>query len=207
MARPVNPERRREVVDAVIGQLAHTGLTGFSLRTLAAGLGRSTRVLTHHFKDREALLGAVLSRLDERQHAALRATSGWDDPAVPVSAIVQAAWKRNLSAEELAMTRLVREVEGLAAAGRVTLPEGQFVRGRAEFVAGCLQVRGMDEQSARVAATMLNSAYSGLQADYLVTGDTERVTAALAELCAWLDALTGLASSQPSQPSQSSQSS
>lgn len=197
MARPVNPERRREVVDAVIEQLAHTGLTGFSLRTLAAGLGQSTRVLTHHFKDREALLGAVLARLDERQHAALRATDGWDDPAVPVSEIVQAAWKRNLSTEELAMTRLIREVEGLAAAGRVTLPDGQFVRGRAEFVAGCLQVRGMDERSARVAATLLNSAYSGLQADYLVTADAERVTAALSELCAWLDAFTADAGTQP----------
>ena len=192
MARPVDPERRREVVDAVIEQLAHTGLTGFSLRTLAAGLGQRTRVLTHHFKDREALLAAVLGRLDERQHHALRATEGWDDPAVPVSEIVQAAWERNLSAEEMAMTRLIREVEGLAAAGRVTLPEGQFIRGRAEFVAGCLQVRGMGERSALVAASLLNSAYSGLQADYLVTGDTERVTAALAALCAWLDTLTGV---------------
>lgn len=189
MARPVNPARRREVVDAVIEQLARTGLTGFSLRTLAAGLGQSTRVLTHHFKDREALLAAVLARLDERQHDALRATDGWDDPSIPVSDIVQAAWRRNLGAEELAMTRLIREVEGLAAAGRVTLPEGQFIRGRAEFVAGCLQVRGVDERSALVGATLLNSAYAGLQTDYLVTRDAERAEAALAALCAWVDAL------------------
>lgn len=187
MARPVNPQRRREVLDAVIEQLAQTGLAGFSLRTLAAGLGQSTRVLTHHFKDREALLAAVLDRLDERQHEALRSTDGWDDPSVRVSDIVRSAWRRNLGSDELAMARLIREVEGLAAAGRVTLSEGHFIRGRAEFVAGCLRRRGMAERPATVAATLLNSAYAGLQADFLITGDTDRAEAALAELCDWVD--------------------
>ena len=45
--------------------------------------------------------------------------------------------------EELPMTRLIREIEGLAAAGRLPLPGAGFVRGRAEFVASCLMRRGM----------------------------------------------------------------
>lgn len=114
--RPADPQRRREVLDAVIDQLAATGIGSFSLRTLAAGIGQSTRVLTHHFADKNALLTAVLARLDERQHTALRSTPGWYDPAVKVGSLVRSAWERNLGSDELAMTRLFREIEGLAAA-------------------------------------------------------------------------------------------
>jgi len=185
--RPANPERRREVTDAAIEQLAATGIGSFSLRTLAEGMGQSTRVLTHHFADKNALLTAVLLRLDERQHAALLSTPGWDDPEVEVGSIVRSAWERNLTPEELPMTRLIREIEGLAAAGRLPLPGAGFVRGRAEFVASCLMRRDMPESSALTMATLLNAAYSSLQGDYLITGDKERAEAALEELCAWID--------------------
>lgn len=187
MPRPASPERRREVTDAVIEQLAATGIGSFSLRTLAEGIGQSTRVLTHHFADKNTLLTAVLVRLDERQHEALRSTPGWHDPAVEVGPLVRSAWERNLGPEELAMTRLIREIEGLAAAGRLPLPSPGFVRGRAEFVASCLVHRGLPESSALTRATLLNSAFSSLQNDYLVTGDKARVEAALNELCAWID--------------------
>ncbi|MET7640010.1 TetR/AcrR family transcriptional regulator [Streptomyces sp. NPDC005438] len=171
----------------MIEQLATTGIGSFSLRTLAEGIGQSTRVLTHHFTDKSTLLSAVLERLDERQHEALRSTPGWHDPAVRVSSLVRSAWERNLGAEELAMTRLIREIEGLAAAGRLTLPDAGFVRGRAEFVASCLVHRGLPQSSALTRATLLNSAFSSLQNDYLVTGDKARVEAALDELCVWID--------------------
>ncbi|MBV2366699.1 TetR family transcriptional regulator [Streptomonospora nanhaiensis] len=188
MARTADPQRRRAVVDAVIEQLARTGIADFTLRGLAEGLGQSTRVLTHHFADKNALLTAVLERLDERQHTALRATPGWDDPAVPVGSIVEDAWRRNLGPDEVAMTRLIREIEGLAAAGRLPLPVPGFVRGRAEFVGTCLVRRGMSEAAARTTATLLNAAYAGLEGDYLATGDRDRVEAALKDLCAWVDA-------------------
>lgn len=187
MPRPASPQRRREVTDAVIEQLAATGIGNFSLRTLAEGIGQSTRVLTHHFADKTALITAVLIRLDERQHQALRSTPGWDDPAVEVGSLVRSAWERNLGPDELAMTRLIREIEGLAAAGRLPLPTPGFIRGRAEFVASCLVRRGMPESNALTLATLLNSAYSSLQSDYLITGDKQRVEVALHELCAWID--------------------
>jgi AcrR family transcriptional regulator len=186
MARKADPARRREVLDAVIEQLAHTGISGFTLRGLAQGLGQSTRVLTHHFADREDLLSAVLSRLDERQHRSLLATRGWEDPATPVSDIVRDAWQRNLG-EELPMTRLIRELEGLAAAGRLPTASAGFVRGRAEFVASCLTLRGVCANRALTLATLLNSAFSGLETDYLVTGDRGRGEAGLDLLCEWID--------------------
>ncbi|MEU3308921.1 TetR/AcrR family transcriptional regulator [Nocardiopsis sp. NPDC055551] len=187
MPRRADPARRREVLDAVIDQLAHTGVTGFTLRGLAQGLGQSTRVLTHHFADREALVTAVLERLDERQHRALLDTGGWEDPTVPIGDIVRSAWRRNL-VDERAMTRLIREIEGLAAAERLPVSGMGFVRGRAEFVASCLTLRGVPGGRASHLATLLNAAFSGLQTDHLITGDVERVESALDELCAWIDA-------------------
>ncbi|MFD5320811.1 TetR/AcrR family transcriptional regulator [Streptomyces sp. NPDC127098] len=187
MARTADPARRARLVDDVIDRLAETGLATFSLRTLAAALGRSTRVLTHHFEDKDALLRAVLDRLDERQHEALAATPGWADPAVGIGAIVRDAWDRHLSEEELPRTRLVHEIEGLAAAGRLTGSPPAFVAGRARFVARALELRGLDPGEALVRATLLNNAYAGLQADLLTTGETRRVTAALDTLCRLAD--------------------
>lgn len=187
MPRPASPERRREVIDAAIDQLAETGISHFSLRTVAEGMGQSTRVLTHHFADKRTLITAVLERLDERQHGALLATPGWHDPSIPVSAVVRSAWQRTLSPRELGMTRLIREIEGLAAADRLTLPGPGFVRGRAEFVASCLAQRGLSAGSALTTATLLNGAFSGLQSDYLITGDLDRANLALDELCTWVD--------------------
>lgn len=182
MARTADPARRVELIDAIIVELAETGLATFSLRTLAAALGRSTRVLTHHFADKDALLAAVLARLDEQQHEALRATPGWDDPSIGIGTIVQDAWRRHLSAAELPRTRLIHEIEGLAAAGRLAGHVPAFVSGRATFVAAALELRGLPAAEALTKATLLNNAYAGLQADHLTTGEG-RTEAALAELC------------------------
>ncbi|WP_308210226.1 TetR family transcriptional regulator [Actinomadura madurae] len=79
MARPRDPRRRVEILDAVLDHLAEHGMSGLSMRPIAQALGQSTRVLTHHFADKDALLAALLKRLDEIQHEQLHATEGWDD--------------------------------------------------------------------------------------------------------------------------------
>ncbi|GES31411.1 TetR family transcriptional regulator [Streptomyces angustmyceticus] len=137
MARPCDPRRRTEILDAVIAHLAETGIAHLSLRPPARALGHSTRVLTHHFADKDALITAVL-----------------------------------------------------AAAGRLGGRVPEFLADRADFVAGALRARGLAPDAARVHATFLNSAYAGLQADVLVTGDRARTEAAPAELCALADSWT-----------------
>lgn len=190
MARPRDPQRRTEILDAVLDHLAEHGMSGLSMRPVAQALGQSTRVLTHHFADKDDLLAALLKRLDEVQHEQLRATDGWDDASRGIGAIVRDSWRRHLSSENIAHTRLVREIEGLAAAGRLGDRVPAFLADRAEFVAGALVARGLDPEHARVRATYLNGAYAGLQTDFLTTGDRERVEAALDELCALADSWT-----------------
>lgn len=190
MARPRDPQRRVELLDAIIDYLATHGLERLSLRPLAKALGHSTRVLTHHFGDKDGLLTAILERLDTVQHEALRATEGWDDPDCGLGGIVRASWHRHLAPESLSHTRLIHEIEGMAAAGRLGKRIPRFLDDRVEFVARALHVRGLPMRQARVKATFLNSAYAGLQTDYLATGDRPRIDAALNELCDMVDSWT-----------------
>ncbi|MEV0404894.1 TetR/AcrR family transcriptional regulator [Actinoallomurus sp. NPDC050550] len=190
MARPRDPHRRVEILDAVLDHLAQTGINGLSLRPIAQALGHSTRVLTHHFADKDALLAALLTRLDEIQHEQLHATEGWDDTDRGIGSIVRDSWHRHIKPANLAHTRLIHEIEGLAAAGRLGDRVPKFLTERAEFVARALTARGLDPQEALIKATYLNSAYAGLQTDLLITGDHARVEAALEDLCVLADSWT-----------------
>lgn len=187
MPRRADPARRVEVVDAALRHAAEVGFARFTLRGVAETMGQSTRVVTHHFSDKGELVTAMLHRLDEREQQALANDASWADPGVPVSHVVEAAWRRTLGAAELPYTRLIHEIEGLGAAGRAPSPVPGFLASRARFVAAYLEARGVRHDEAITLATVLNGAYAGLQIDYLTTGDQQRTRAALARLCAWID--------------------
>jgi len=191
VARPRDPRRRSELLDQIVGYLAEHGIAGLSLRPLAAALGHSTYVLTHHFKDKDELISAVLAHLDQRHKSRLRALPGWREGR-SIGDIVRASWQWHIT-EDLPMVRLLHEIEGLSAAGRLRGPYVPRMLGdRAEFVAEVLRARGVPHAVALRNATLLNAAYTGLQIDYLTTGDKERVDAAVAELAALADAWTSL---------------
>ncbi|MBC3986768.1 TetR/AcrR family transcriptional regulator [Streptomyces sp. AC536] len=190
MARPRDPQRRTELLDAIIEYLAEHGLVGLSMRPLAQALGHSTRVLTHHFRDKDDLVNAVLTRLDERQRDRLSAFPGWAEGR-SLGAVVRASWDWHLTDDYLPVIRLLHEIEGLAAGGR--LPGSQvpaMLTQRTLFVADALRAHGVPTETAERRATLLNAAYAGLQIDYLTTGDETRVRAALEDLIALADAWT-----------------
>ncbi|SEH01263.1 DNA-binding transcriptional regulator, AcrR family [Nonomuraea solani] len=187
MARPRDPQRRTELLDAIVGYLAEHGIAQLSLRPLAKALGRSTYALTHHFAGKDELITAVLAHLDQRQKARLRALP---DPGTGLGDVVRASWAWHIN-EDLPMVRLLHEIEGLSAAGRLTGPYVPKMLGdRAGFVAGVLRAHGVPEELALRNATLLNAAYAGLQIDYLTTGDKERVEAALDDLADLADGWT-----------------
>ncbi|MEV0995858.1 TetR/AcrR family transcriptional regulator [Nonomuraea sp. NPDC050202] len=186
MARTADPHRRAELLDQIVDYLAGHGLSTLSMRPLAQHLGKSTRVLTHHFADKEALLSATMERLDERHRAWLRSLPGWSG-ADSVGTIVRRTWDWQAREENLPVARLIHEIEGLAAAGKLAGHVPRLLADRSEFVAGLLRERGVPEADALRISTLANSAYTGLQIDYLTTGDRERVEAALDQLCALVD--------------------
>ncbi|MFC5816802.1 TetR/AcrR family transcriptional regulator [Nonomuraea harbinensis] len=186
MARTADPARREELLDRIVDYLAERGLSTLSMRPLAEHLGKSTRVLTHHFEDKEELLSATMRRLDERHRAWLRSLPGWDG-SDSVGTIVRRTWEFQLREDNLPIARLIHEIEGLAAGGRLTGLVPELLADRSAFVASLLRDRGVPERDALRISTLVNSAYTGLQLDVLTTGERERVDEALHQLADLVD--------------------
>jgi AcrR family transcriptional regulator len=66
MARPTNPRRTAELLDAAARVVERDGLSGITLRPLAAELGVAPRTLLYHFGSKEQLLAQVLRHLRAR---------------------------------------------------------------------------------------------------------------------------------------------
>lgn len=186
MARTADPARREELLDRIVDYLAEHGLSTLSMRPLAEHLGKSTRVLTHHFEDKEELLSATMRRLDERHRAWLRSLPGWNG-SDSVGTIVRRTWEFQLREENLPIARLIHEIEGLAAGGRLVGLVPELLADRSAFVASLLRDRGVPERDALRISTLVNSAYTGLQRDVLTTGERERVDEALHQLADLVD--------------------
>ena len=71
MPRKPDPERRPEILDAVVDYIADNGIADLSLRPLAKALGHSTFVLTYHFGDKDGLVDAALAHFEDRQRELL----------------------------------------------------------------------------------------------------------------------------------------
>ncbi|WP_181786873.1 TetR/AcrR family transcriptional regulator [Streptomyces phytophilus] len=177
MPRPADPARKTALLDSVVDYLVDHGLATLSMRPLAKELGQSTRVLTHHFADKADLLNATLTRLDERQREWLAGLPGADGE-MGMGEVVRATWEYHLTPEHLPLTRLIHEIEGLAAGDRLGGATSRLLADRVEFVAGWFRDRGVPAEAATDYATLLNAAFAGLQIDMLNTGDRERTTAA-----------------------------
>jgi AcrR family transcriptional regulator len=75
------PGPREELLARVVAWFAEHGVGDTSLRTLAAGIGTSHRMLHYHFGSREGLLGAVVEAVERGEHAALvELAATHDDP-------------------------------------------------------------------------------------------------------------------------------
>jgi len=72
---------RDELLGRVVAWFSEHGVGDTSLRTLAAGIGTSHRMLHYHFGSREGLLGAVVEAVEQGEQAALLELSAqYDDP-------------------------------------------------------------------------------------------------------------------------------
>jgi AcrR family transcriptional regulator len=69
---PIVSDSPREVLlERIVAWFAANGVLDTSMRTLAAGVGTSNRMLNYHFGSREQLLAAVIGRVCEAEGAAL----------------------------------------------------------------------------------------------------------------------------------------
>ncbi|MEI9954493.1 MAG: TetR/AcrR family transcriptional regulator [Pseudomonadota bacterium] len=173
--RPVDHQRRAELLDAVVDYTVEHGFSDLSWRPVAAALGVSTTTLVHRFGAKEQMLEAILGRLRERMFAATaaRRTPG-ERPNLAQAA--RAAWTLTSDPQRGAEFRLF-----FAVYGRALQAPQQFTDFLKHVVADWMsalrdaQGPNTDPATATRMATVVIATIRGLLLDLLATGDRARV--------------------------------
>ena len=171
--RPVNHQRRADLLDAAVGYAIEHGFAELSWRPVAGALGVSTTTLVHHFGTKEQMLEAILGRLRERTFTATNDAVG-DHPGLADAA--RAVWTHTSDPSRSAEFRLF-----FAVYGRALQAPQQFAEFLDRVVADWMrslveaQTPDTDPVTAARTATLVIATIRGLLLDLLTTGDRERV--------------------------------
>jgi AcrR family transcriptional regulator len=169
MPRPPDPERRRELLDALIEAVAARGIGDRSLRDIAEAVGTSHRMLLHHFGSRDELLLAVVEEVERRQ---MDFAAGL--PTAPADGLA-AMWSDLRRPELRAFERLFFECYARGAQGEP--PYARMLPGAVdEWLARVQDATGgkADPALARLGLAVVR----GLLLDLVGTGDEAGVDAA-----------------------------
>lgn len=176
MARPKDEARRRELLDRAVDHVCAHGLSGVSLRSLAAALDVDASLLSHHFGSKSQLLSLVLAGVRDRLRAIGGAESGEDLPAV-------AAHVWQWAADPARRDLYLLFFECYALALRHPNDYDIFLAGVVDDWVGTLsaagEADGLDPAAASARATLAVAVVRGLLLDLLATGDRARTDAAL----------------------------
>lgn len=170
---------RRQLLDAAIDHVAAHGLTDLSLRGLAAELGTSHRMLSHHFGSKEGLWVAIVQEIERRQ----RETVGESvpDPSLPFAEAMRTWWRHISDPSLWPHERLFFEVYSQALHGRSPATEllDGVVDSWVDPIAELLENMGVASEDARPLARLGVAVTRGLLLDLLATGDRAAVDAAM----------------------------
>jgi AcrR family transcriptional regulator len=177
---------RQQLLDAAIDYVAANGIGELSLRTLAAELGTSHRMLIFHFGSKEQLWIEIVHSVEERQRERLQELL--PDPQQPTGEAMWSWWKHISDQSLWQSERLFFELYGQALQGRPHAAE--FLDGIVDdWVEPAAQIsiaHGVPERLARAQARLGVAVTRGLLLDLLATGDTDAVDRAMQayiELC------------------------
>jgi AcrR family transcriptional regulator len=170
---------RRQLLDGAIDYVANHGLTDLSMRRLAAELGTSHRMLSHHFGSKEGLWVAIVKEVERRQLASIG-----DLLPGPSASFADAmrAWWRHISDSSLwPNERLFFEVYGQALQGHP--PTSELLEGIVDSwlgpIAEMAQAMGVPPEDAQAFARLGIAVTRGLLLDLLATEDRAGVDAAM----------------------------
>jgi len=185
MARPVDHQRRAQLLDAAVDYVLEHGLSDLSLRPLARDIGVTTTTLVPHFGSRDQLLGAIINSVRDRMLQAVDLPQAAEaDPY----ALIHDAWEWMSSPKRERMYRLLFEIYGNALQHPETY--GSFITHIVEdwlrIMTTAFQAAGDSHDTAVAKATLTIATGRGLLLDLLTSGDTERVNTAFT---VFLDAL------------------
>jgi AcrR family transcriptional regulator len=179
MPRPSTDTRER-LLAAAVEYAAEHGLADLSLRTLAAALGTSHRMLIFHFGSKEGLLVEVVRAVEARQQGLLAQLR--TDPDLDPLGQMQALWEHLTSPALWPYERLFFEVYAQGLLGKE--PARRLLDDAVDAwlppVVDLLASQGVPREEARAEARLALAVTRGLLLDLLATGDADAVGAAMA---------------------------
>ncbi|MFF2327152.1 MULTISPECIES: TetR family transcriptional regulator [unclassified Streptomyces] len=176
MPRPINTEKRAELLGEVVRYIERHGLANLSLTPLAEEIGTTKRMLLYYFGSRENLLARALAASRPDAHALFDGVTSTRE----LRRSARALWEAITVGEQAGPVRMLLQLLSLAA----THPEqyGELAADTVDVMIGPVAdafVRlGTPERQARARATLVVSGLRGLCQDRLVTGDAARTDAA-----------------------------
>ncbi len=170
---------RQELLERAIQYVADNGIGDLSLRTLAAALGTSHRMLIHHFGSKEGLWVAIVQTVEQRQRELLAQIL--PDPEQPLGDAMRAWWRHISDPSLWPNERLFFELYGQALQGRAhtTAVLDEIVDAWLEPTTALAVARGIPPEVARAQARLGVAVTRGLLLDLLATGDVAGVDAAM----------------------------
>ncbi|NUU20407.1 MAG: TetR/AcrR family transcriptional regulator [Streptomycetaceae bacterium] len=176
MARPVDHEKRAELLAEVVEYLDRHGVAELSLRKAGAELGTSARMLVYYFGTKEALVAEALASTRPDVDTYFDAA----DDHEGLLAIALATWGEMVRGRQRRGVRLLLETMSLAA--RPKHPHRPFAVEQVQVWVGPLTTAferlGHPHADAEARATALVSGLRGLALDRYVTRDPHRTDAA-----------------------------
>lgn len=194
MPRPRNPPRRDELEEAATDYLLENGIDKLTMRSLAQGVGVSTYAFAYHFKSKEALLTASLQRVERRVSAMLGEWLGAGGVTTG-GELIRRYWSW-FSTNETARreTQLLLEIWALVLRTPDRFPgllAGVEPSGQVGFLGRVLESGGLAPDHAEPLATLMVAALTGLQIDFLCSGDADRTGRTVALLARLVDTEAG----------------
>ncbi|WP_415971646.1 TetR family transcriptional regulator [Rhodococcus sp. 077-4] len=176
MARPLDHDKRVELLGRVVEYIGTHGLDDLTLRPLAAELGTSSRMLIYYFDSRENLIVQALTS----QRPAFAEMFGNVDTADQLENRLLELWKSMSEGNDAVSSRILMQVIGIASikSGVIADFARDSIRALTDALAGAMARCGMDSTTAYAHATTVGAGFRGLLLDHFTTGDFERTDAA-----------------------------
>ncbi len=177
-SRPVS-DAKEKLLAAAVDYVAANGVADHSLRSLAAALGTSHRMLIYHFGSREGLLVEIVREVEARQRAALAELDL--DPDASAADVMRQQWADLADPSRWPHERLFFEMYTRGLQGR---PDAKplmddVIDAWLEPATAMGRRHGMSEAEARANARLGLAVTRGLLLDLLATGDRARVDEAM----------------------------
>ncbi|GAB5078562.1 TetR/AcrR family transcriptional regulator [Arthrobacter sp. AD-310] len=178
MARPTRPERKAELLSAILDYLMDKTLAELTFRSLAEGLGMSSYVLVYHFGNRDQLINEIVVSIESRLDR-MRNTDVHDIDRTAWRDFLLDSWQWTMAQRNRHLTRLEFEATAqdiVAAEPRGTSQE--HFRMLHHKTRDWLMVQGIPEEYANTDARLFTSTFYGLQFDFVVMNEPEAATKA-----------------------------